>query len=80
MLEAFLEEYLRWNPACSTDRLDTEDQLRELAADGNTGILLGETGKDLFPGLAGGGFLPRGLFADGPAVEQRYELECRRIR
>lgn len=80
VLEAFLREYLCWNPACFQDRLDSEAELRELAADGNTGILLSETNEDLFRGLAGGDFLPQGLFAQGSAREQRYELECRRIR
>lgn len=80
VLEAFLQEYLRANPACFADRLDSEAELRELAADGNTGILLSETNEDLFRGLAGMDFLPRGLFAHIPARQQRYELECRRIR
>ncbi len=80
LLEAFLQDYLQANPACFTDRMADEAELRELAADGNTGILLSETNEDLFQGLCGGGFLPLGLFAPLPAREQRYELECRRIR
>lgn len=79
-LEAFLQDYLQANPACFTDRLADEAELRELAADGNTGILLSETNEDLFRGLAGTDFLPLGLFAPLAARQQRYELECRRIR
>lgn len=79
VLEAFLQDYLQANPACFTDRVADEAELRELAADGNTGILLGETNEDLFRGLAGGDFLPHGLFAPLPPRQQRYELECRRI-
>ncbi len=79
-LEAFLQDYLQANPACFTDRLADEAELRELAADGNTGILLSETNEDLFRGLAGADFLPLGLFAPLAARQQRYELECRRIR
>ena len=75
-----MQGYLQANPACFTDRMADEAELRELAADGNTGILLSETNEDLFRGLCGGGFLPLGLFAPLPAREQRYELECRRIR
>lgn len=80
VLEAFLQEYLRANPACFADRLADEAELRELAADGNTGVLLHETNEDLFRGLAGADFLPLGLFAPLEAQEQRYELECRYIR
>lgn len=80
LLEAFLQDYLQANPACFTDRLADEAELRELAADGNTGILLSETNEDLFRGLAGADFLPLGLFAPLAARQQRYELECRRIR
>ena len=80
VLEAFLQEYLRANPACFADRLADEAELRELAADGNTGVLLHETNEDLFRGLAGADFLPLGLFAPLEAREQRYELECRYIR
>ena len=64
----------------SADRLADEAELRELAADGNTGVLLHETNEDLFRGLAGADFLPLGLFAPLEAQEQRYELECRYIR
>lgn len=80
LLEAFLQDYLQANPACFTDRLADEAELRELAADGNTGILLSETNEALFRGLAGADFLPLGLFAPLAARQQRYELECRRIR
>lgn len=80
VLEAFLQEYLRANPACFADRLADEAELRELAADGNTGVLLHETNEDLFRGLAGADFLPLRLFAPLEAREQRYELECRYIR
>lgn len=80
VLEAFLQEYLLANPACFADRLADEAELRELAADGNTGVLLHETNEDLFRGLAGADFLPLGLFAPLEAREQRYELECRYIR
>ncbi len=80
VLEAFLQDYLQENPACFTDRISDETELRELAADGNTGILLSETNEDLFRGLCGGEFLPLGLFASLEARQQRYELECRRIR
>lgn len=75
-----MQDYLQANPACFTDRLADEAELRELAADGNTGILLSETNEDLFRGLAGADFLPLGLFAPLAARQQRYELECRRIR
>ena len=64
---------------CSTDRLAQESQLRELAADGVSGILLECTGPDLFEGLAAEGILPAGSFAPFAMAESRFELECRLI-
>lgn len=79
LAEAFLQEYLSTNPMCSTDRLAQESQLRELAADGVSGILLECTGPDLFMGLAAEGILPAGSFAPFAMAESRFELECRLI-
>lgn len=80
MLDAFLAEYLQWNPMCSVDYIAEEAEVRELAADGTTGLLLPAFDKsDLFRGLAKGGFLPRSPFVMKVPQEHRYELECRRI-
>ena len=79
LFDAFLADYLQQNPMCSVDHLCNEAELRELAADGNCGVMLPDvTNNDLFLGLASGGFLPRSPFVMD-ASQQRYELECRRI-
>lgn len=80
ILDAFLQEYLQWNPMCSVDYIVSGTELRELAADGTTGLLLPDFCKqDLFRGLAAGGFLPRSPFTMNIPQEHRYELECRKI-
>ena len=62
------------------DYIHGEDSVRNLAKDGNTGILLPDVSKDsFFDTIAKEGVFPRKTFSMGEAFEKRFYLEAKKI-
>ncbi len=81
-LQAFLDDFLKYNPTTELDYIHGEDAVEELASKpGSIGFLLPALSKfHLFKGIAQDGALPRKTFSMGEADEKRFYLECRKIR
>jgi hypothetical protein len=81
-LQAFLDGYLKENPACRIDYIHGIDVTRTLAKQENTvGFLFdGMEKSQLFPAVCADGALPRKTFSMGEAASKRYYMEARRIR
>ncbi len=80
-LQAFLDDFLKRNPAAELDYIHGEDAVAELSAQpGSIGFLLPALSKfHLFKSIAQDGALPRKTFSMGEADEKRFYLECRKI-
>ena len=64
-----------------TDYIHGEESVRDLAKNGNTGILLPDISKDsFFETVSKNGVFPRKTFSMGEAFEKRFYLEARLIR
>ena len=81
-LQRFLDGYLKEHPEAVVDYIHGEDSLRSLACEeGAIGFLFeGMEKNDLFRTVLYDGALPRKTFSMGHAQDQRYYLECRKIR
>jgi len=80
-LQAFLDDYLKMNPAVEIDYIHGESAVIELGKrSGAMGFLLPALSKfQLFKSIELDGALPRKTFSMGEADEKRFYLECRRI-
>ncbi|HOM29523.1 MAG TPA: DUF1015 domain-containing protein [Deltaproteobacteria bacterium] len=80
-LQAFIDAYVKENPAVRVDYIHGEPALETLSAQEDTmGFMLPVISKDLlFATIAKDGRLPRKAFSMGHADDKRFYLECRKI-
>ncbi len=80
-LQAFLDHYLKGNPAARIDYIHGEQAVTDLCGQpGCVGFYLPAISKhDLFKTIVLDGALPRKTFSLGEADEKRFYLECREI-
>ncbi len=79
-LQVFLDEFAGQS-AIRIDYIHGGNVVRELAGQGNPGLLLPRLDKGrFFASIAADGILPRKTFSMGEAREKRYYFECRQIR
>lgn len=81
-LQAFVDDYLKTQPACEVDYIHGDEVTRELGGKpGNMGFLLPAMGKEqLFKTVMADGVLPRKTFSMGHAQDKRYYVEARKIK
>ncbi|MEA3544612.1 MAG: DUF1015 domain-containing protein [Thermodesulfobacteriota bacterium] len=81
-LQAFLDQYLKNNPAVRIDYIHGSQTVTELGSQSESaGFYLPAISKhDLFKTIARDGALPRKTFSLGEADEKRFYLECRKIK
>jgi len=81
-LQAFLDEYIKNNPAIKIDYIHGDDVVSKLGSkDNNIGFYLPIMHKsEFFKTVIVDGALPRKTFSMGHANEKRYYLEARKIK
>jgi hypothetical protein len=81
-LQAFLDHYLKNNPAAKIDYIHGDDVVESLGSKpGNIGFYLPHMAKsDLFKTVLRDGILPRKTFSMGEAFGKRYYIEARKIQ